>query len=71
MEAAAAPGGQAPSEEVLFLIVQALAAAEGPLAQLGAAVAAAATDQGLLPHRRDIHGAPARLPHLPLQHALH
>lgn len=59
MEAAAAPAGQAPSEEVLFLIVQALA--NGPFAQLSAALAAAAAEQGLLPRRRDIHGAPAPL----------
>lgn len=63
MDAPPAPAGQAPSEEVLFLIVQALA--DGPFAELGEALAAAATAQGLLPRRRDIHGAPAAAGRLP------
>ncbi len=67
MDAPATPAGQSPSEEVLFLIVQALA--DGPFAQLGAALAADATARGLLPLRRDIHGALACSPHcLGLRH---
>jgi hypothetical protein len=58
MEATASQPGAAP-EEVLFLVVQALC--QGPFAKLGEAVAREAAEQGLLPRRHDLHGAPPPL----------
>lgn len=55
MDALAAPGAR--PDEVLFLVCQALTS--GPFGDLGAALAAAAADRGLLPARHDVHGAPA------------
>lgn len=60
------PAGAQPSvsqDEVLWLIVQALAA--GPFAAHGAALAADAVARGLLPRRRAIDGGRTCLPLLP------
>lgn len=50
-------GPEPPAPEVLYLIARALE--DGPLAHLGAALAREASEQGLLPCRMDVLGAPA------------